>query len=91
MDIFGYIDRTSIKTIGIYAIALSAFLTILVGGVYLVISSIDWSAWVRWLVSILIILFWCVCGVLYGYFSCRIFIKNDMLLKRNYYLINSLF
>ena len=62
MDILRYIDRTSIKTIGIYAIALCAFLTILIGWlVYLVVSSTDWTAWLQWLISSLIVLFWCVC------------------------------
>lgn len=62
MGIFEYIDRTSIKKIGIYALAASAFLTILIGWlVFLVVSSTDWSAWAQWLVSVLIILFWCAC------------------------------
>ena len=93
MDIFGYIDRIPIKTIGIYAIAMSVFLTMLIGWlVYLVVSSTDWSAWVQWLVSILIILFWCVCmlcivvGLLFSYLY-----QKRHIIKRNYYLIKKLF
>lgn len=87
MDIFGYIDRTSIKTMGIYAIALCAFLTILIGWlVYLVVSSTDWTAWVQWLASIMIILFWCVCmfcivgGLFLSYlYQKRQIIKEELL------------